>query len=111
MLLVEFRGTALPAVGPDHTATMGTNAGEADIVVPNGDSIESRVAPHDGLVIIYIPTNLIVRMRVGPEGTEAVATDPAYPGPGLYHFRVRKDEIVSFYGSSGTETATICLAR
>lgn len=110
MRLVQARAGVLPAIGPDHAATMGTTAGQANIIVPSGNSIESRVAPRDGVAIVFIPTSLVVRIRLGT-GVEAVATDAAYAGPAVYHFPIGTGEVVSLWGDGGTGTATVCLAR
>ncbi|HUU25594.1 MAG TPA: hypothetical protein VMW68_08550 [Methyloceanibacter sp.] len=111
MKLIQARAGPIPALGPNHSATLGTNAGEASIIVPSGNSIESRAADHNGLVVLFIPASLVVRLRIGAEGIEAVATDAAYAGPAVYHFPIDIGEVVSLWGDGGTGTATVCMAR
>lgn len=98
----------LQAVREDHNNYLGTVAGQADLVVPNGGAINSQVAPEDGMVAIFVESGAIVRYRIGA-GVTAVATDFPLPGPNVWYKPIFRGERVSLFGSGAASTAAVAM--
>ena len=101
-------GEDLQCVAPDHDNQMGDVIG-ADVIVSNGSSNESAVAPKDGHVIVSIPA-ITVRLRIGAS-TTAGANDQVYFGADTLHFPIAEGEVVSLRGDGGAGTATVSMAK
>lgn len=100
----------LPAVISDHNKPLGTTNGTlASLLVPSGTSIESDVAPHDGMVAVFIPA---ITVRVRKEANAlANVNDPAYVGPWVWHWPIKGGERISLLGDGDTGTATVAMVE
>lgn len=101
---------SLQSARANHDEPLGTTNGtECSLAVADGVTIASDVAPHDGMVIVFLPSGTFrVRMDVGAVAT---ANDPAYIGPWVWHWEITGGERVSLRGDASSGTATVCMAK
>jgi len=99
---------ALPTIAPDHENKLGSSG--ADVSIPSGSAVNSDPAPHDGTVLVFIPSGVLARVRIGASAV-AVATDAAYPGPDVWTFPIKEGQRVSLYGDGSSGTGTVCMGR
>lgn len=93
------------AATADQLGTSGSNISVAAGVA----STQSDPAPRDGIVVVALNAGMSCRIRKGTDPT-AIATDPLYMGPNVWHFPIRRNERLSFFGDAGITTANITVA-
>ncbi len=105
------RESAAQAVCPSDVAADQLGAAGANIVVTAGVlSAQSDPAPRAGVMIIGMPSGFDCRLRINDDPT-ALNTDALYLGPNVWHFPVKRNDRVSFFGGSLTGTVTVCMAK
>lgn len=103
---------AAQAVCPSSAAAdlLGAAAGASIVVTSGLLSAQSDAVPRDGIMIVGMPNGFDCRLRIDGNPT-ALNTDPLYLGPNVWHFPVKKDERISFFGGAVTGTVTVCMAK
>ncbi|MGI9494207.1 MAG: hypothetical protein ACR2QF_17590 [Geminicoccaceae bacterium] len=105
------RDSAAQAVCPSTETSDLLGTAGANIVVTSGVvSAQSDPAPRSGIVIVGFPAGFDARVRIGDNPT-ALATDPLYLGPNVWHFPVLQGDIISLFGGAVTGTVTVCMAK
>lgn len=107
------RESAVQAVCPsDVDADLLGTTGANISVAAGAASAQSDPAPREGVLIVGMGAGMSARVRIGSNPT-ALVSDPLYVGPNVWHFPVKKNDIISFFGDAGITTAnvTVCMAK
>ena len=90
-------------VAPDHNQQLG-GSGALETLAAAANH-ETSAVTKDAVLIVSIPTNATIAVRIGVDAT-AVSTDQPYYGANVWHFPIANGERASFH-NAGTVSATI----